>query len=280
MLATQRRFKGTHLKTPSAATTNEKIEDAATLIVESEYVVALTGAGISVESGVPTFRGPDGIWSKLGQPTTNGYKLFVENPTAWWEQYVSSTADPTRAKFRDAIDKAVPNPGHDALAELERLDVLKATITQNVDGLHTLAGSELIIEIHGNRNFFRCIGCEKRWPRTELVFKGQPPRCPECGDLIKSDTVMFGEPIPRGTLDRCYEVTERCDCMIAAGTSASVYPAANLPNRVLAQGGVVIEINPNTTKLSDRADVTLQGTTSEILPILVERVVALKRRGR
>lgn len=257
----------------------EKIEEAATLIVESEYVVALTGAGISVESGVPTFRGPDGIWSKLGQPTTNGYKLFVEDPTAWWKQYVSSAADPTRAKFRDAIDKATPNPGHHALTDLEHIDVLKATITQNVDGLHTLADSKVVIEIHGNRNYVRCIGCETRWPRLEFKFDGKPPRCPKCGDLIKSDTVMFGEPIPRGTLDRCYALTDRSDCMIAAGTSASVYPAANLPNRVLAQGGAVIEINPDVTKLSNRADVTLQGTTSEILPKLVERVKALNRGG-
>ncbi len=128
------------------------IEEAATLIVGSEYVVALTGAGISVESGVPTFRGPDGIWSKLGQLTTNGYKLFVEDPAAWWKQYVSSAADPTRAQFREAIDKAVPNPGHHALAELEQIDILRATITQNVDGFHTLAGSEVVIEIHGNRH--------------------------------------------------------------------------------------------------------------------------------
>jgi NAD-dependent deacetylase len=212
----------------ASTTLYETIDEAATLIAESEYVVALTGIGIPVESGVPTFRGPDGIWSKLGQPTTSGYKLFVENPTAWWEQYVSSAADPTRAQFRDAIDKAVPNPGHHALAELEHIDVLKATITQNVDGLHTLADSDLVIEIHGNRNYFRCIGCEKRWPRQEFVFTGQPPRCPECSDLIKSATVMFGEPIPRGTLDHDYEVTERCDCMIAAGTSGC-QPAKSYP---------------------------------------------------
>ena len=201
----------------------DAIDEAAKLIVESEHVVALVGAGLSLESGIPTFRGPGGLWTRLGEPSMRGYQQFLEDPVAWWKQQSDQQADPARTEFRNAIDRAIPNGGHYALAELESLGILKCTITQNVDNLHYKAGSDLVVEIHGNRAKVRCIECEARWLRDEFVVETLPPYCPECGGLVKTDTVMFGEPIPKGVLERCFEETENCDCMITAGTSAHGY---------------------------------------------------------
>ena len=251
---------------------DDAVDAAARLLIEADYVAAIVGAGMSVESGIPTFRGPDGIWARLGKPSVSSYKQFRDDPSAWWRQQLDRDSDPTRTEFRDAIDRATPNSGHYALAEFEGLGVLKHTITQNVDDLHQKAGSSSVTEIHGNRTKLRCVGCESRWPRDEFPIRRYPPRCPECGDYVKVDTVMFGEPIPRGVLDSCSEIADLCDCMIAAGTSATVYPAANYPNRVLARGGRLIEVNPNPTRLSDRCDVVLRGPTGEVLPRIVARV--------
>ena len=245
---------------------------AARLILASNYVIALAGSGISAESGVPTFRGPGGMWTRLGEPSVRGYQQFLEDPRAWWLHQIDRDADPGRTAFRDAIDRARPNPAHKALAELERLGILQLTITQNVDGLHHKAGSVRVVEIHGSRYKLRCIDCESRWPRDRFEIPEYPPHCPECDGLVKGDTVMFGEPVPPGVLERCYEETDRSDCMIAVGTSATVYPAANLPRRVIADGGAVIEINTGRTPLTDHADVALRGPAGEVLPRVVERV--------
>ena len=259
---------------------DQAIDGAARLLLESRHVVALVGSGLSVESGIPTFRGPDGLWSRLGKPSTQGYRTFLNDPAAWWKQQTDREADPARTEFRDAIDRARPNAGHHALAELEKLGVLKMTITQNVDDLHRKAGSTRVAEIHGSRSKVRCIECESRWPRDEFPVEEYPPRCPECGGHVKTDTVMFGEPVPRGMLDCCYLETDRCDCMIAAGTSATVYPAANLPRRVMANGGVVIEANLNPTPLFSQARVVLRGPTGLTLPMLVRRVKEIEPKGR
>lgn len=251
------------------------VDSAAKLIVESRYVVALAGSGLSAESGIPTFRGPNGLWARLGEPSVRSYQQFLKDPASWWRHQLDREADPARTEFRDAIDRAQPNPGHYALAELERLGILRLTITQNVDDLHRKAGSRLVAEIHGNRTKVRCIGCGSRWNREEFLDGGYPPPCPGCGGLVKNDTVMFGEPIPRGVLDRCYEEADRCDCMIAAGTSATVYPAANLPHRVIANGGSIIEANLNRTPLSQRSRAVLRGSTGETLPRVVQGVKEL-----
>ena len=256
------------------------IDEVAKLIIDSTHVVALVGAGLSVESGIPTFRGPDGIWARLGRPSVSGYRELLDDPAAWWSQQLDREADPARTEFRDAIDRAEPNAGHYALAELERMGILKQTITQNVDNLHHRAGSRLVAEIHGNRTKLRCIGCESRWPREEFRIDDYPPLCPECGDLVKLDTVMFGEPVPRGVLEACSQVTDRADCMIAAGTSASMFPAANFPRRLLARGGRIIEANPNPTTLSARCEVVLRGPTGETLPGVVRRVKELLAAGQ
>ena len=250
----------------------DSLDRAAGMISESSYLVALVGAGMSAESGIPTFRGAGGLWTRMGEPSMNGYQQLLRDPVGWWEHQLNPDADPARTAFREAIDSAEPNAGHFALVELERMGVLKATITQNVDNLHVRAGSSRLIEIHGNRTKVRCIVCESRWSRDAFDYETLPPICPECGGLVKGDTVMFGEPIPPSVLNACFEAIDRCDCIIVCGTSATVYPAAAFPQTVAERGGFVIEANPNETPLSRIADVALRGATGELLPKLVERV--------
>ncbi len=258
---------------------NHAIDSAARLIADSSYVVALVGSGMSVESGIPTFRGPGGLWTRVGEPSMRGYEDFLSNPRLWWENQLAGETDPVRIEFRDAIDAAKPNAGHFALAELEQLGFLQFTITQNIDDLHFVAGSRAVIEIHGNRTKLRCIGCEGRWRRHEFKTDEYPPQCPDCGDLVKGDTVMFGEPIPPGVLRECFRETGRSDCMIAIGTSATVYPAASFPDEVKRSGGVLIEINTSATPLTGISDVSIRGSSGEVLPMIVERLKEISGLG-
>lgn len=248
------------------------IERAADLIGASNHAVALVGAGLSAESGIPTFRGAGGLWTRVGEPSMNGYEQFLHDPIRWWEHQLSPDADPARTEFREAIDRAAPNAGHYALVSMEQLGVLKMTITQNVGNLHVRAGAARLVEIHGNRTKVRCLGCEARWPREAFDYEDLPPLCPECGSLVKGDTVMFGEPIPPSVIDMCFRESAACDCMIVCGTSATVFPAASFPRMVKENGGTLIEVNPNPTPLSDMADVTLRGPTGELLPEVVKRL--------
>jgi NAD-dependent deacetylase len=255
---------------------DQAVDAAARLIVDADHLVALVGAGLSVESGIPPFRGPGGLWTRLGEPSMDGYREFLDDPAEWWRQQQDLQADPDRTEFREAIERAEPNSGHLALAELERLGVLKMTITQNVDDLHRQAGQRRLAEIHGNRTRLRCIACESRWHRDRFEGYEYPLDCPECGGLVKSDTVMFGEPIPPGVLATCFNETEMCDCMIVCGTSATVFPAAGFPALVKERGGAVIEANSNPTPLSAAADVVLRGPTGVSLPDLTARIKALR----
>ena len=248
----------------------KSIDAAAEIISNSSFVVALVGAGLSAESGIPTFRGSGGLWTRIGEPSWNGYQELLRDPVGWWKDQLNPESDPARTEFRAAIDAAQPNPGHQALADLEQMDILKMAITQNVDNLHVRAGSTRLIEIHGNRTKVRCIVCESRWLREEFDYEVLPPICPECGGLVKGDTVMFGEPIPHGVLNACFDATNQSDCMIVCGTSATVYPAAAFPQAVAERGGFVIEANPNPTPLSEIADVILRGPAGTALPQLVE----------
>lgn len=249
------------------------------MLAASEHAVALTGAGMSAESGIPTFRGAGGLWTRLGEPSVNGYERFLADPACWWRHQLDPDADPARTELRRAIDSAKPNPGHYALAALERAGILKAVITQNVDGLHREAGSERVIELHGNRHLARCVSCESRRPRDAFSYETLPPRCPDCGGAVKGDTVMFGEPIPPSVAAASFQTAAACDCVIVCGTSATVYPAANFPRMVKANGGAIIEVNPNPTPLSDFADAALRGASGEILPRLARLAAPFDARS-
>jgi NAD-dependent deacetylase len=250
----------------------QAITRAAELISNARHTVALVGAGLSAESGIPTFRGPDGLWTRIGEPTIDGWDLFRRDPRAWWEQALSP--QPERKAFAEAIAAAAPNPGHFALADLEHMGKLAHVITQNVDDLHRQAGSLCLTEIHGNRTRVRCMNCSLREPLENISLERLPPACPECGGVMKNDTVMFGEPIPQDALIECERQTARADLFLTIGTSAVVYPAAMFPQMAKRRGAPLIEINPNETDLSYLADVIVRAPSGEALPEIVKRVRA------
>jgi NAD-dependent deacetylase len=248
----------------------QDIEAAADLIAGAKHVVALVGAGISAESGIPTFRGPDGLWTKHGEPDLRDYERFSADPKGWWEKRISGAGG--LGELIAALEAAQPNAGHIALQEMEEAGWLAHIITQNIDNLHQRAGSTRITEIHGNRTKLRCVGCGNRWPLDEFPIDELPPHCPDCRGLVKGDTVMFGEPIPKDALDSCVDQTWRCDMMLLIGTSAVVFPAAQFPLDVRRLGGKLIEINPSETPLTALAEVVVRAQSGEALPRIVSRL--------
>ncbi|MFC1935758.1 NAD-dependent deacetylase [Chloroflexota bacterium] len=253
----------------------QALEQASQIAARSHYVVALVGAGMSAESSIPTYRGPGGLWTRIGEPDPRSFQTFVADPKGWWERMLdreNNPESPDRAQFREAIEKAQPNPGHYALVEMERMGILKCVITQNVDNLHRAAGSRKVAEIHGNRTLLRCMECHLRIPREEFEIVEVPPRCSRCGGIIKGDGVMFGEPIPPDVLDTCFQQTNLCDCMLVLGTSGTVYPAAGFPLQARQRGAWLIEVNTDPTPLSHVVDVTIRGHSGRLMPLLVARV--------
>ena len=248
------------------------VELAAELMLVSKYVIGLTGAGISVESGIRPFRGPDGLWTEHGEPPMDDYQRFLADPKADWEQRLSRAG--YLRDLYETLEKAKPHPAHYALVELEELRVLKYLITQNVDNLHRAAGSKKVAEIHGNFLKMRCIQCNSRYERGEVALETLPPRCPRCGGVVKTDVVVFGEPIPPDVIRVCQQETERSDCILSVGTSAFIYPVAGFPLEVKRRGGALIEIDPRETELSSICDITIRGKAGDVLPELVDAVRA------
>jgi NAD-dependent deacetylase len=252
---------------------DDQILAAARILTEARYVMGLTGAGMSVESGIPPFRGPGGLWTKYGEPPMNGYQLFLADPKKGWEDRIRRQDDELWRPLR----VAKPNPGHIALATMEALDVLRFLITQNVDDLHRQAGHRALAEIHGNWKLIRCIDCGARFKSEEVSLEALPPSCPKCEGILKSDTVSFGEPIPGDVLKQCMEHAARADVVLVAGTSATVYPAAGFAIEVKQRGGTMIEANLYETELSPICDISLRGPTGEVLPRLAAAVSELRR---
>jgi NAD-dependent deacetylase len=258
---------------------DRELQRAADALAASRYAIALVGAGISVESGIRPFRGKNGLWTEKGEPPMDGYQRFMLDPAKGWRDMLTRRA--SDEEFSRSLDAAVPNEGHLAMAELERLGLLRHTITQNIDNLHFDAGSVSVTEIHGNRTKVRCVDCGARWPWSEFTAlksydeNALPPWCPQCRGIVKSDTVMFGEPIPPRFLQECEDQASLADCCLIVGTSATVYPAAYFPQIVHERGGALIEINTDPTPFSANCVAVLRGPSGEWLPRLVERVRAL-----
>lgn len=263
------------------------LERAAEDLVHSKYAIALTGAGISTESGIPDYRGPEGIWTKNPEAERRAYQgwsRFVADPKAYWEARLTRRRP---SLFRDR-ERAMPNPGHHALVELEKMGILKCVITQNTDALHEKAGTRRLLEYHGSGIKLRCVSCNLRFHRDEfdletLLRENQlPPRCPQCQGVIKSDGVGFGEPIPSDVATQSLEEAWKCDLMLICGTSAVVYPFANLPRIAKQRGAVtIIEVNAVPTPLTREgvSDYLIQGKTGEILPRIVEDVKRIRKSG-
>lgn len=253
----------------------DSIDKAATLLRTRPYTVALAGAGISKESGIPTFRGNDGLWTKNGEPPLDQYQRFIDDPHDWWQTRLAND----KGEFAQTLDSAVPNQGHIALAELETLGILRHLITQNIDDLHRRAGHLSLTEIHGNRLWMRCIECGDRLPQDEFIYDPEqlPPRCTigDCNGIIKSDTVMFGEPIPRSALMKSQLESTKSEVFMAIGTTALVYPAAAYPVEAIQQNKPLIEVNPEVTQLSEYATIVVRAPSGIALPLIVQRIKEL-----
>jgi len=252
---------------------DQQILAAARAILGARYAIALTGAGMSVESGIPPFRGPGGLWTKYGEPPMNGYQIFLSDPKKAWEDRIRRQDD----ELWRPLKIAKPNPGHQALARLEEIGVLRYLITQNVDDLHRQAGHNALAEIHGNWKLIRCIDCNARFRSEEISLDTLPPSCPKCEGVLKSDTVSFGEPIPTDVLNHCMEHAARADLVIVAGTSATVYPAAGFAIEVKQRGGILVEANLYESEITQICDISLRGATGEILPRLTAAVWELRK---
>jgi NAD-dependent deacetylase len=250
------------------------IARAVEALARSQNAVALTGAGVSTESGIPDFRSPGGLWEKI-DPGEFAIDRFLQNPARFWKLHlqlkISGDFDMSRAE---------PNPAHTALARLEHLGVLKCLITQNVDNLHQKAGSVDVVEFHGNLLRAACMKCRSSVPIDEVESRlaegaEDTPRCEKCGGLMKPDAVFFGEAIPSRAMAVSQMQTQKCDVLLVAGTSLQVYPAAQIPISVKLRypPATVLEINREPSALHRQvADVLLLGSAGEILSKIADRV--------
>jgi NAD-dependent deacetylase len=228
----------------------------------AKKIVVLTGAGISAESGVPTFRGEDGLWRRYRAEELATLAAFQANPKLVWEWYDWR---------RGIIGKAAPNPGHKAIAEMEQIFPHLSLITQNVDGLHRRAGTTRLIEIHGNLWQVRCVREGRMQEDTRCPLPAIPPRC-ECGALLRPHVIWFGEPLDQGDLAQAYSLIEECDLLLVVGTSAVVQPVASFPLIAKQAGAFVLEVNMGPTPLSSIADASFHGKAGEVLPALLQEI--------
>ena len=247
-------------------TTADNLVKAATFLGETERLAVLTGAGVSKESGIPTFReAQTGLWSQYDPETLATPEGFLQDPGLVWRWY-----DFRRQKLAEVS----PNAGHRALVELEAFIGELTVITQNVDGLHAAAGSARVIELHGNISKLKCF--ERNHPALDIpIGLNEPPLC-SCGSLLRPDVVWFGEALPQLELNRAMQISRESDLMLVIGTSGLVHPAASLPYLAKQNRAKILEVNPNRTPITEIADLFLQGPSAEILPTIISLLKNLK----
>lgn len=247
------------------------INKAAELIRNSQYMIALTGAGISTPSGIPDFRSPQsGIWEKFDPMEVATIWSFLKNPRKFYEFMLLGLK---------GIVEAQPNPAHYALSELEERKILKVLITQNIDNLHQKAGSKNVIEVHGNSREFICLSCKRIFPAENLkekiekvmLEKDYYPVC-ECNGLLKPNVVLFGEQLPKEAISRSYEAIEKCDLMLVAGSSLVVQPVATFPYLAKKKGAKIIIVNMQETYMDSFSEVVIREKVEVALPEIVKNI--------
>lgn len=232
------------------------IKQAAELIKSAKHLIAFTGAGISVESGIPPFRGKNGIWNKY-DPKVLELSFFMQNPKESWQNI--------KQMFFEVLQKPKPNEAHLCLNKLEKKSFLKSIITQNIDNLHYLAGNKNVIEFHGNTRDLICLDCGNVQQYSDIDLDDLPPRCSKCNGILKPDFVFFGENIPADAYNKSHQEVEKADVVLVIGTSGVIYPASILPELAKQNGAKIIEINLEpSTYTSSITDVFLQGRATEI----------------
>lgn len=246
----------------------DSISKAAVLLINSKNAVVLTGAGISTESGIPDFRGESGIWAKYKPEIYGSIQSFLNDPSKFWK--MAEDIAPT-------LFNAEPNAGHYAIAALEKMNIVKAIITQNVDELHQKAGSIIVYEVHGNINRFSCLGCRTSYNKQQLLRKMKkekklPPLCNFCAAPLKPSVVLFGENLPNFEKYMSIDLSKKTDVMLIAGSSLSVAPVCDLPLYTVSEGGKLIIINDEPTYLDERAEIVFNNKTGTILPLIVEEI--------
>lgn len=236
---------------------DDLIRRAAEDLSAAGNVAALTGAGISIESGIPPFRGKGGLWERFDPMEFAHIDALMRDPAKVWRILVK--------EMKEIVDQAKPNDGHKGLAKLQARDKLKTIITQNIDGLHQAAGNTDVIEYHGTFAWQRCMDCNKKYETRKVDISEIPPRC-ECGGILRPDAVFFGEIIPAEAIRRSRQAAIDCDLMLVVGTSAVVQPAAMIPVIAKDNGAKIIEINPERTPLTDEiSDYLIMGKAGEAM---------------
>ena len=235
---------------------------AAKIIKSAERVTAFTGAGISVESGIPPFRGENGLWSKF-DPIFLDINYFHQNPLKSWELI--------KEIFYDFFGKAKPNATHFALAEMEKMGLLQAVITQNIDNLHQQAGSKEVYEFHGNSRNLICANCNQTYPANETDLSDLPPKCKKCGTVLKPDFIFFGEPIPEPARTSSFTEAEIADVFILIGTTGEIMPASIIPIEAKRNGAKIIEVNIQPSNYTNSiTDIFLEGKATKVMTKLLE----------
>lgn len=229
------------------------------VLTRAKHVAVSTGAGISAESGIPTFRGKEGLWKKYRAEELATPTAFTQNPELVWEFYEWR---------RGIIAEKAPNPGHEVLARWENVFPFFSLITQNIDGLHQKAGSTDMLELHGNIWKLRCTEEGTVSENHQTPLEEVPPLCPNCGAVLRPHVVWFGESLSPTVLHKAFQLSSECDVMFVIGTSALVQPAASLPLSAAEAGAKIVEINPDPTPLTPYADFSFRGKAGEILPLI------------
>ena len=242
-----------------------ELKIAANKLVQAGPIAVLTGAGISVASGISPFRGKGGLWEKYDPEVVVNIDNFRRSPTESWVML---------REIVSVVAEANPNPAHLAVKTLEEMGLVRAVITQNVDGLHQKAGSKNVIEFHGSTSRVVCLDCGAIYPVSDVNLELIPPPCFECGGgLLKPDAVFFGEPIPPAALLRARVECQQCASMLVIGTSGMVEPAASLPSLARRSGAFIVEVNPEPSLLTTTTvDIFLQGNAEEIMPQLLREI--------